>query len=244
MAIAFRSGTITPQAGASGSNLPFTVTAPAGIAAGDVLLAFACIDGAATGGNITTPDADWVSIGSAPHSTFDGQWLHGWRRICTSGNLTWGNFVCTDSSLNDLSAACVAYTGVDNTTPLDAASVSTVNSTGSATPRSMPLNGITTVTANAMVVWAGGIDCNVSNDVTITQPSGFTNREIYGAGGGATLYAPQEVSDQIFASAGATGTLTGSAAFTGGGSAGLVGWVVALRPAAGAAEIIIGQACL
>lgn len=199
------------------------ISPPSGTAAGKVLLFFIACDGNATGGTCTPPDADWVSLGTAPHPTGDGEYIHGFYRILNSGNLTWSAF--TNNIGNEWTGACVCYTGVDTTTPMDATPVTTTNSTMSGSPRSISLTGITTVTANTLLVWAVTIDCNIEASGTITAPTSYTDRE-----NTFSNYGPLCVSDIANAATGATGAQAGTATFAS-GNAGYGGFLVALRPA-------------
>lgn len=114
-----------------------------------------------------------------------------------------------------------AYGGVDTTTPMD---VSPITTSGTAKP--YPLTGLSTVTADAMLVSVVGADWSVG---TWTQPAGMTLEAAHTTNVGRALALAQERRP-------ATGA-TGARSWTSTAAAGLTftGTVLALRPATGVA---------
>jgi hypothetical protein len=118
-------------------------------------------------------------------------------------------------------AMMFSYTGVDTTTPLDAAAGTISDNIGTDTVTTLP--SITTVTANTMLVYANGAN---SGSATMTGPAGSTERVDQGALAGTGAKAGA-LYDEPVAAIGATGTrtITLSAAFKDWGA------MMALRPA-------------
>lgn len=153
---------------ASGKSLTsLTVATPAGVVAGDVLLAHLAnrnhIDAE------ITPPAGWTLVRTDMSSWTIRGWI--FVRVATAGEPATHTF--TSSVASYLVANVVAYAGVDGTNPIDAhAGKSNSGSTTFTTPQ------LSTSTANGAAVWFGaqawtGATCPSS----IAPPAGFT--ELY-----------------------------------------------------------------
>lgn len=213
MAIAF---------GAAGSRLlvstastSWAVPYPGTVNADDLLVLHIITNG----GSVTTPSG-WTAVFNETTLTNPKGGL--FIKVATgseSGNLT----VTTTSTTGN--AMMFSYTGVDTTTPQDAAATNSTDSTGSTLDTTIP--GLTTVTAGAWLVYANGLNSG-STQVTTSNGSGFTERVDHGATGG-TGTKGGALYDEPFATAGATGNrvLTLSAARADWGA------MMALRPASG-----------
>lgn len=116
------------------------------------------------------------------------------------------------------SGIMMAYSGVDNTTPMDCASTEYHDSSSGAT--TIPIPQITTVTANAWLV--SGVVLDDTNAVTLTVPTGWNTMRANVTAGRQT-----GLSDLAQATAGATGTITWTISAT----KNRVGILCALRPA-------------
>jgi hypothetical protein len=122
----------------------------------------------------------------------------------------------TLSAADKWNAGITAFSGVDNTTPLDTASSTATNTSYSATSITVP--GITTVTPGAVLIGGVGLD---SKSIGVTRPTGWT--EAWQGTGGQV----SELALRPTTGAGATGPATWTTA-SGIASA---GWTGALRPA-------------
>jgi hypothetical protein len=185
-----------------------TVPAPAGITAGDVMVASVDVRALPT----ITPPPGWTLIRADTNGT--AMTMATYYRVAELAeppSYTWG------FSLKKAAAAgIVAYSGVDTVTPIDASdgSVST-SSTSITTP------SITTTVPEARLVGFFGLATNT----TVTPPTGMIER-----GDVASTYGTDvalEGADEVQSAAGATGPRTATAAST----ARNIGHLVALRPA-------------
>lgn len=210
MAVAPASSATLDQATTS---LTWVLTAPSGIASGDVLVAALNVNGIAQ--TFTAPTG-WVLIASkvtAGNSSF----VVAYYLICGGSEPSTYTFTLPTTAQAG-SAGIERYTGADGTTPSDVAA--STNSGTSAAPRGL---SITTVTAGAMVIMMVGLN---SAAATIAPASGMTE-EWENAGTGKH----SELADVIQAAAGASGDKDGSLSIS-------KDWATilwALRPAAGAA---------
>jgi hypothetical protein len=206
----------------SGSNTTYaarvntTVTAPPGIANGDVMIAE--IQFGRSGGtyptDLTAPGG-WSQIGS-PGSltdTFFSSRLHTFIKVASgeSGSYTWTHASATSQGQIQV------YRGVDTTTPQDA--TSTINGGGEGPTRTW--TGLTTLTNNAWIV-AHGVDWGDTSN-NLTPPSGMTERLDT-----VVAYA----ADEALPTAGATGNRshTCNAASSAAGEHPWSARLVALRP--------------
>ena len=105
---------------------------------------------------------------------------------------------------------------MDNATPLDAAVVTAVDTTYSATSLTVP--SITTVSNGARLIGGLGLD---SSSASVSPPNGWTER--WEAAGGQVA----EQADAAQTAAGATGTVT----WTLSSGRAVAGWRTALKPA-------------
>lgn len=193
-----------------------TITAPAGVVANDVLICAIGFNGSP--GTITTPDTDWVEIGSELGNSNPKLYLY--RKVTTDSDTASYTWTITNTIASGMVAA--AYYDVDTTTPEDVTAVGTFGASAS----SFSLTGVTTQTDNAMLISCAA--CN-SSSVTITENSALV------AEVGAALGKSTEMADGTFATAGATGTVD----YTLSASREWSGIVVALKPASGASGLTV-----
>ena len=194
-----------------------TPAAPAGNAAGDVVLCVIIFQG----GNVPTitPPAGWTL-----RLRIDSTTVYGMAVYSALGSATFGAYTIS-AAAGAMLAVTIGYQGVDTTTPMDATAVGQAN----ASSATVTAPSITTVTANAMLVgffgWYSG-----------TGVAAPTWSGLFGSDRGAKSFVGSivpdsvavEMVDAIQAAAGASGskTATASVASTN------VGILVALRPAA------------
>jgi hypothetical protein len=216
VAIAFRAvGT-----GGNGSNAPATVTPakPAGTASTDILICIICSGG---GTALTvTPPSGWTLIKKQDNGTTSSAvayWALG-SVASTAFGLSGG----TDA----VSAIIAGYTGVDNTTPMDATGVGQNN----AASTTVTSPSITTVTANTQIVFLGApYDGGRGTPGTWTTVFG-TVRGNTGQRGAAVDSTEVVIADAAQAAIGASGTKTETYSLS--LASGAI--TVALRPAAAA----------
>lgn len=206
MAITLRASTTL----AYGTRVNTAVTAPAGATTGDFIVV--AIDVGGSTSTTITPPSGWTQIATGAFTATDPWWvdLTLWGRFYDgAGSWTW-----THASRSS-QAFCLAYIGVDPTTPIDVAATTAFKNgyTGDANPIA-PSHTIATAGARGIIA-RGSWDGNA-----ITGPSGWTER----------LDAPiLWVGDRDWVAAGATGTVTVPS-----GNGGVSPWGVimaALRPA-------------
>ncbi|MCA4135040.1 PKD domain-containing protein [Arthrobacter sp. M4] len=191
-----------------------TVPAPAGLAAGDVLVASITTD---LNPSMASVPVDWVPIVNAlsiNSSASGGARVFSYYHVVGAADPA--SYSWTLSLNTKWGAGITAYRGVDNTSPLDTGVVTAVNTTYSAT--SITVGSITTVTNGALLIGGLGFDAATPG---ATPPSGWTER--WESTGGQIA----ELADVVQATAGASGTATWTFS-----SAKAVGvWRTALRPA-------------
>src|SRR3989442_15654733 len=115
----------------------------------------------------------------------------------------------------EASGGIASYIGVNTTTPVDAS-----HAQYNASTSNVDNSGVTTTKANDMLVYAVGITVAT----TVNVPSGFTE-QFYTASNSLTT---AEMSQEIFASVGATGTIHGT---HNGGTSSNITQLIALEPA-------------
>jgi hypothetical protein len=176
-----------------------TVPKPAGVVAGDVLVSCVSLNG----GTAATP-AGWTSLASV--TTLANPKVYGYYKVATASEPT--SYSWTTSSVLG-GGAITRYSGA---TGVDGAATSA--SGAAATSASVP--GVTTSTANAMLV--GCMSAN-SSSVTLTSPGGMTQAAETGD-------RKFELADGVQSAAGPSG----AKAWTLSASREWAGWLVALRP--------------
>jgi len=182
---------------------------PAGVAAGDVMVAQVMNRGSAA---ITAPSG-WTTI----RDTFRGSSTHmqTWFKVATASEPA--SYAFSSSNAFGKAGGIAAWRGVDTAAPIDASS----GNEGSGS--SMTALGVTTSSADSPILWMGGY----INGTTISPPSGMTERWDVAATG--QYKATAESSDLVQGIAGATGNKVGTAGTSSGG-----GWMtqlIALRAA-------------
>lgn len=184
-------------------------TAPAGVAVGDILVAFFL--GWDDTGRTITPPAGWTFRGR--ENSTGAATIAVYTMVYASGT-TW---TWTQSGPGFMRIVVLAYSGIDTTTPFDTFSVGTGNPSSPAT-----IAALTTGAANEILVaaWMSGANA-------VGTPATMTSRGNPAIDGGPSRFA-----DETFATAASTGTR--SATMT---SDEWTGIMIALRPAGGAAAV-------
>lgn len=192
-----------------------SIPSPAGIAAGDVLVASITSDRNASMNTVPagwTPMVNGLSINSSASA---GARIYAYHHVVAAGESGPYNWVL--SSQQKWGAGITAYRGVNNATPLDTSVVTGVNSSWSGTSLTLP--SISTTGNNAMLIGAVGLD---SGSPIAAPPSGWTQE--WQAGGGQVAALADKVQPAAGASGPATWTLSSGRA--------LGGWRTALKPSA------------
>jgi hypothetical protein len=210
----FRSSA-TAQTGSGASSI--TVNVPAGVVAGDVMIAAIDAEGS---GSFTAPTG-WSSTGLFSGATFfgfAGIYFHV-AGASEPASYTWGL-----GTTRKASAKILSYVGVENSSPIEVTSTTAGASSGTSDSAS----SITTTVNNTMVIMDFGAD-NAFGSFTITPPSGTSERaKVFTSGSGSMLGG--QAQDFTQATAGATGTKTFKTSVS-------IPWgaiTIALRPGAGA----------
>jgi hypothetical protein len=204
MAIGFRASSSADKATALATE---TITKPTGTASTDILVIAFGTDKGSNVAQTITPPSGWTRIGAQVSQTngasqivlLDAFWSLGSNASLGFGNSASGAAVQQGWS-------CGAFTGVDNTTPIDVADGTGNKNTATGT---LTVNGVTIVTANAWdcmaaADWSGGVFSATS--FTVAE-NGHTNASaglLYnttpkstGATGTATLSDTLGTSTQI-----------------------------------------------
>jgi len=185
--ISLRAATVSNNA-AGGSTL--TIGLPAGTMSGDVMVAFVVVR---TANNTITPPAGWNLVLRQNSSSS----LATASYVKVAGSSEPASYTWSFSTSGEASGWIASYIGVNNTTPVDVAHAQYNPSTSN-----VDNSGVTTTAANDMLVYAVGI----VGATSVNDPSGFTE-ECYTASNSLTT---AEMSQEILASAGATGTVHGT----------------------------------
>jgi len=216
--IAFRSSATTVS-GTTGST-SLTVSVPAGVQNGDFMFATISLRDTGSGALMGTPAAGWTALRAMMDGTFTRVYTY-WRIASSEpASYTWTFNIKTRST-----ASIVAYSGVDNASPVIVDDFVTQPSFTDTyvTP------SITTTVNNAMIVTTFSVG-GASSGLSINPPAGMTER--YDIVIGNTSVQTQESADAVQAVAGATGQKTATASISGNVAAG-VAHIMALRPAGG-----------
>jgi len=202
----------TVSASSASSAGSVVVDRPAGVQAGDVLLAGVTV---ANNPSVTVAPSGWSTV-TAPLSAGTQARVFAYYHVVSDPASEPASYSWTLSHSQPWSAGITDFRGVDTATPFDTA-VSTRVQTGTVTSLSVP--GVTTVTGGALLV--GGVGKH-STTAGTTPPGGWA--EAFDENTGQLA----ELASQSSSAAGATGTATW-AFDSGSGSA--AGWLTALRPA-------------
>nr|MBA2645451.1 fibronectin type III domain-containing protein [Pyrinomonadaceae bacterium] len=201
--IAFRAATSADNRGAS----TIVINTPAGVVAGDVMLAVISVRATPT---ITAPQG-WTPI----RDDANGNAMRQASYFRVAGSSEPASHTWTFSAAQTATGGIAAYSGVDNTNPVDASGGQTNASSTALTAPSI----ITTID-NALVVGLYGIATNPN----ITPPAGMIEQAERMASGKVKITT--EIADGIQFAAGPTGARTATADK----AAANVGHLVALRP--------------
>ncbi|MEE9095432.1 PKD domain-containing protein [Pseudarthrobacter phenanthrenivorans] len=192
-----------------------SIGAPAGTAAGDVLVAAITAD---TNPSMASVPAGWTAMvnGLSINSTStSGARVYVYYHVVGSSDPA--SYAWTLSAAAKWGGGITGYRGVNNTTPLDAPVVTALDATYNATSITAP--STTTASNGAMVI--GGVGCDCASPMVSAPPSGWTQR--WQAAGGQIA----ELADKMQATAGATGTAT----WTLSAARAIAAWQAALKPA-------------
>lgn len=215
------------SASATGTNATtLTCPVPAGVQANDIVVLLCTCD--ISSADFTGKFPTGFTMFSQGTVTTDGQKSAlGWKRL--TGADTGSYTVTIANTGSNWAIAAIAFSG--RATASDpAASAANINNTGQASPATVSATGVTALAGDDLC-WAGAPDLTLSGAtaMTTTPPSGYTLRE-----DASRSFAWAELASQDSVGAGATGTVSGSASWSGGGTAGRIAWLVRI-PAASAA---------
>jgi hypothetical protein len=206
----------------SGNAASLTVTAPSGIVAGDILLAFWSQGGAANA-TITWPSG-FTQLDTANSAVHDVTTKVAWKLATGSEPASYQ----IDTTVGDLCVAIVAaWSGRANTAPTSA---DTVQNTTAPQPITVTLTGVTAANGDD-IAWFGARCSGAGTNGTWTAPSSYTERQDVQA----TTYISASLATRDAVSAGATGDISGT--LVGGDDAGYAGFVIAIAAAAAGSSI-------
>jgi len=214
--VAYRSSTTTSFSGTT----VLTATAPAGVVAGDRLLAGVAVDGTIT----VTPATNWTNIGSTLSMTVpdtQGHSLHE-KKVATGSDLY--NFVGSS-----VAGAIIQVVCLSNRHATTAAVIGETNpNTGNVSPFTMTLTGVTAAQDDDIIAFSE-INGSAQTDTWGTDsPTNYTER--HDAANSDWVCAETNTRDNV--SAGATGSLTMTATIiVGTNNAGYSAFVVAVPSA-------------
>jgi hypothetical protein len=176
--------------------------------AGDFLLAMWECDGG--GQSCSPPDASWIQILNQTMTT-DGGTVFVWYKKVAVGS---GSYTFTHTGGNlHMGLVVAAWSGVDNTTPLDGVALVFTKNEGRASPASVPAPSITPATASSTVVYMaiGDPTNSAQSGDAFSPPSGYTTRvAFFDSSAGATSgWNVLCIADQPSVT-GATGIKTGT----------------------------------
>ena len=211
-----------------------TGAVPAGLTAGDRLLAWIVQDTAATHSG---PSGEgWTKIADANNaSPADGQTCTVWEKKSASGSET---FAFTSNINKRAIIQVVALIGRHASTAATVSTPTVTNTQAVISPFSMGLSGLTAATSDDLL-WFGQVDqASMADAWSFSALSGFTNLQ--------NVANSDWISSAIFAqenaTAGATGTLTATVTRTAGGSNySWSGVVVAIPTGASGPTVSIGD---
>jgi len=202
MAIAYRSVATATNSG--------TCSAPSGVASGDIMVATVVWFDSL--GLTVTPPSGWTLFSTAEFTVFTpGGPVHSKLYWKLAGGSEPADYTWTISAGPYTEVGILAYSGVDNTTPIDASASDIGEGGGTVTPPS-----ITTTVANTVLL---AFLHDYGN--AMSTPSGMTQRALWDA-------SINLIADEARAATGATGTRADGSSF-GKWSAHLI----ALKPAGG-----------
>lgn len=213
MAIQYRSFATSTNNGAFVTTL--TITKPSGVVANDTLVAVVSIRNTRTVTSIPSGFTQRAQGGFGTSNSSDQTIVY--TKLATSSEPASYDFVITGGS-TPAAGFMLRYSGVDTTTPVEAS--------GGTTTASLVAPSITTLTNNAVVLAIGSQNNNGGNGGVasdFTAPVDQTERADYGL----NTQINHAVFEKLYATAGATGTVTLTSNLTGNASA----VHVALKPA-------------
>src|SRR5712692_2699944 len=205
-------GSITLRAVATGNNgaggSTLTIGLPAGTQSGDVMVAHVIVR---TAGNVITPPAGWNLV--LRQDT--GSSISTASYVYVAGPSEPATYTWSFGTSGQASGGIASYIGVNTTTPVDVA-----HAQYNANTSNVDNSGVTTTTANDMLVYAVGIMVQT----TVNVPSGFS--EVWRTGSRSSTTS--EMSQELFSAIGATGTIHGT---HNGGANSNITMLIALEPA-------------
>ncbi len=214
--------------GIGGSGTTVTLTKPAGVVSGDVLIAAMNNIGAAR--SVTSTPTGWTLIKEELVTTAPAVGLWVFKKV--AGGSEPASYGFTFNYDFNGSAGIVAYSGGD-----DVSIVGNVTTTaGGSSPYSVVAPSVTTPDNDSLLVWVGTLNVPTPTAAaTFTPPTGYTERFEQ-----STSYnnAALSMADKAQAVAGASGSATGSAANTSGGTSNALGLLVAIAPTGGSTTIV------
>jgi PKD repeat protein len=200
------------SAGSTTAATDVVLPRPAGVAAGDLLIAQITVDATPT---MAALPAGWTTV-TPTMNVAGGAKVYVYHHLVTDPAVEPDTYRWQLSAPQKWGAGMSVFTGVDPANPFDTAATSALDTTYAATSFTVP--GVTTVTDGAMLVGGVGLD---NMTALVSEPAAWT--EAWETTGTQV----SELAHRQTGTAGATGNLTWSLSKP----AAAGGWVRALRPA-------------
>lgn len=210
----------------TGNSATPSTAVPVGVAADDIVILVASIDAAAAAFDPADWPAGFTEL-SEVGLTLDGQRAAvGWKRPtgADTGSYTFGTLGVSGVWVCE----AFAFSGRDTTNP-PVVSTAATNNTANANPVTITANGVTAVAGDDLL-WMSAPDVNATGIGNgHTPPAGYTERQDT-----ELTFSNLSGATKDNASAGATGSVSGSFALTSGGS-GWAAWLIRIPVAGGGA---------
>lgn len=213
-AVSIRSSS-TAQTSAGSAASP---AVPTGAAIGDVMIALVNVDTTATAATTVAAPAGWTRLDTQLQPTPDGMLAEVyWKRLSAADTGTYNFTYGGPSADMSVSVACLMGAHASNPPVLSTAAT---QATAVSSPMSITANGVTAIAKDALL-YLVSFDCVTIYNPAWTAPTGYSDVVI----APGTGFVPSYIGGKTNASAGATGTVTGTATFAG-KTAGWVTWLI------------------
>jgi hypothetical protein len=195
----------TPRSASAASNIAgdLAVTKPAGLAVGDLMIAWHYADNDGSLAAMGAPTG-WNLLGSDAGVSGGHPYVKVWTRVATSGDVAAATFTFTDSAasiFNSVAILAITAGTYDATTPTSAVTFQNGGTASSTSHTAPSMTGV----VDGLLCTSHGSDTG-GTAATYTPPSGMTEQADTNSGAGS--YTALEVNTLALTSTAATGTKT------------------------------------
>jgi hypothetical protein len=196
---------VTPRSASAASNIAgdLAVTKPAGLAVGDLMIAWHVADNDGSLGSMGAPTG-WNLLGSDAGTLGGHPYEKVWTRVATSGDVAASTFTFADSAAsiyNSVAILAITTGTYDTATPTSAVAFQNGGTASSTSHTAPSMTGV----VDGLLCTSHGTDSG-GTAATYTPPSGMTEQADTNSGAGS--YTALEVNTLALASTAATGTKT------------------------------------